>query len=144
MEVRKTITCLVASATVLAVAAGPAGASAPGAHSGNTISFRQQLQSIDGLGFAAAFQRGTLIRGDRGLSPQSTQAILDLLFNRETGAGASIVRIGIGSSTDGVCDHMKTLEPTDPGGPDATTRCPAWTSSARQSETRVVRAVRCW
>jgi glucuronoarabinoxylan endo-1,4-beta-xylanase len=120
MEVRKTITCLVASATVLAVAASPAGASTPGADSGNTISFRQHLQSIDGLGFAAAFQRATLIRGDRGLSPQSTQAILDLLFNRETGAGASIVRIGIGSSTDGVYDHMKTIEPTDPGGPDAT------------------------
>lgn len=118
MKSRKTITCLVASATVLALAAGPAGASGPG--SGNTISFRQQLQSIDGLGFAAAFQRATLIRGDRGLSPQSTQAILDLLFNRQTGAGASIVRIGIGSSTDNVYDHMPTIEPTSPGSPDAT------------------------
>jgi glucosylceramidase len=118
MKLRRTITCVVASATVLAVAVSPAGA-APGADSANSISFRQQLQSIDGLGFAAAFQRATLIRGDRGLSPQSTQAILDLLFNRQTGAGASIVRIGIGSSTDNVYDHMPTIEPTSPGSPDA-------------------------
>lgn len=120
MKVRKTIACLVASATVLAVVPTPAEAMAPEAESDNSISFRHQLQSIDGLGFAAAFQRATLIRGDRGLSPQSTQAILDLLFNRETGAGASIVRIGIGSSTDSVYDHMQTIEPTSPGSPDAT------------------------
>jgi glucuronoarabinoxylan endo-1,4-beta-xylanase len=120
MKARKTITSLVASATLLAVAASPAGATVPGADDGNSISFRQQLQAIDGLGFAAAFQRATLIRGDRGLSPQSTQAILDLLFNGQTGAGASIVRIGIGSSTDNVYDHMRTIEPTSPGTPDAT------------------------
>ncbi|MBO0831708.1 MAG: hypothetical protein J2P28_06290 [Actinobacteria bacterium] len=120
MKSRKTILLLVASATALALAASPALASVPGADSGNTLSFREQLQPIDGLGFAEAFQRATLIRGDRGLSPQSTQAILDLLFNRKTGAGASIVRIGIGSSTDDVYDHMKTIEPTSPGSPDAT------------------------
>jgi hypothetical protein len=45
--------------------------------------------------------------------------VLDLLLDRETGAGASIVRIGIGSSTDDVYDHMKAIQPTDPGGPDA-------------------------
>ncbi len=78
------------------------------------------MQPIDGLGFASPFQRSTLIRGDRGLSQQSTRAVLDLLFDRETGAGSSIVRIGIGSSTDDVHDHMKTIEPNDPGGPDAT------------------------
>src|SRR5262245_54982393 len=119
MKLRKTAACVVASAAVLAFAASPGAASPAGEDAGNTISFRQQLQSIDGLGFAAAFQRATLIRGDRGLSPASTQAILDLLFNRKTGAGASIVRTGIGSSTDGVYDHMTTIEPTSPGSPDA-------------------------
>jgi len=120
MRVRAAIACMAASATVLTIAAGPAGAVGPaGAATGNTISFRQRLQAIDGLGFAAAFQRATILRGDRGLSPESTRAVLDLLFDRETGAGASIVRIGIGSSTDDVYDHMKTIQPTDPGGPDA-------------------------
>ena len=120
MKARRVIACAVASTMVLAVAATPAGASAPGeVASGNTISFHQRLQSIDGLGFAEAFQRATLLRGDRGLSPASTQAIIDLMFNRETGAGASIVRTGIGSSNDGVYDHMKTIELTSPGSPTA-------------------------
>ncbi|MBO0869226.1 MAG: hypothetical protein J2P15_11715 [Micromonosporaceae bacterium] len=116
MRLRKVAAGIAASAAVLAFAASPASADT----AGGTLSFRQQLQPIDGLGFAAAFQRATLIRGDRGLSPQSTQAILDLLFNRQTGTGASIVRTGIGSSTDHVYDHMATIEPTNPGSPDAT------------------------
>jgi glucuronoarabinoxylan endo-1,4-beta-xylanase len=128
MKVRGAIICVVASATVLAIAGTPASATPTGVGAtaaggpetgGNVVSFRHRLQDIDGLGFAVAFQRATLIRGDRGLSPESSRAVLDLLLNRETGAGASIVRIGIGSSTDGVYDHMKTIEPTDPGGPDA-------------------------
>jgi len=122
MKVRELITCAVVTTTLLAAApTAPTAASASGAAAdGNAISFRQRLQSIDGLGFAEPFQRATLLRGDRGLSPESTQAILDLLFHRDSGAGASIVRIGIGSSTDSVYDHMKTILPTDPGGPSAT------------------------
>lgn len=118
MKPQKSIACVAVTATVLALAAGPAAAGPPVA--GNTISFRERLQPIDGLGIAAAFQRATILRGDRGLSPESTRAVLDLLFDRETGAGASIVRTGIGSSTDQIYDHMKTIEPVDPGGPDAT------------------------
>ena len=120
MKVRQTIACLVTTATVVAVAGTPAsGSPSGGADTANVVNFHHRLQSVDGFGFAMAFQRATLVRGDRGLSPESTRAVLDLLFNRETGAGASIVRIGVGSSTDGVYDHMKTIEPTDPGGPDA-------------------------
>jgi glucuronoarabinoxylan endo-1,4-beta-xylanase len=115
MKVKKAVACVAATCAVLSVAASPAHAADPG----GTVSFRQRLQPIDGLGLAAAFQRATILRGDRGLSPESTRAVLDLLFDRETGAGASIVRTGIGSSTDEVYDHMKTIEPTDPGGPDA-------------------------
>jgi glucosylceramidase len=117
MKVREAIACVASAATVLAIAATPASAQSP-----NSIHFRQRLQSIDGLGFAEPFQRATLVRGDRGLSPANTRAVLDLLFDRETGAGSSILRIGIGSSTDSVYDHMKTILPTDPGGPDATPR----------------------
>jgi O-glycosyl hydrolase len=115
MKVREAIACVASAATVLAIAATPASAQTP-----NSIHFRQRLQSIDGLGFAEPFQRATLVRGDRGLSPANTRAVLDLLFDRETGAGSSILRIGIGSSADSVYDHMKTILPTDPGGPDAT------------------------
>jgi glucosylceramidase len=111
------VACVAATATVIAGGAVPAVA-APAA--AGTVDFRVRLQPVDGLGFAAAFQRATLLRGDRGLSPESTRAVLDLLFDRETGAGASIVRTGIGSSTDSVYDHMKTIEPVDPGGPAAT------------------------
>jgi len=118
MKLRGVIIGVMASVTGLAVAATPA-AGGPPTDAGNTISFRQHLQPIDGLGFAEPFQRATLVRGDRGLSPENTRAVLDLLFSREVGAGASILRIGIGSSTDSVYDHMKTIEPTDPGGPDA-------------------------
>lgn len=122
MKVRTAVACsllAVTATTALATPAGadPSGSSAPAA--GNSVRFRQQLQAIDGLGFAAAFQRATLVRGDRGLSAANSQAVIDLLFNRTTGAGASIVRTGIGSSTDTVYDHMPTIEPTSPGAPDA-------------------------
>jgi O-glycosyl hydrolase len=122
MKIRRATACGLAAATVLAALVASPSASASTGTTGNRIAFHQRLQPIDGLGFASPFQRSTLIRGDRGLSPESTRAVLDLLFDRERGAGSSIVRIGIGSSTDDVYDHMKTIEPTDPGGPDATPR----------------------
>jgi glucosylceramidase len=118
MNVRAAIACTAASVALLAAGAAPAAA----AGTEVTISFGQRLQSIDGLGFAEPFQRATILRGDRGLSPANTRAVLDLLFDRTTGAGASIVRIGVGSSTDRVYDHMPTIEPTNPGGPGATPR----------------------
>jgi glucosylceramidase len=108
---------LLAAFTVLAVLGIPTPARADEA--AGRIDFRQRLQPIDGLGFAEAFQRPTLIRG---LPADQQRAVLDLLLDRRTGTGASILRIGIGSSTDGVYDHMTTIEPVDPGGPQATPR----------------------
>jgi O-glycosyl hydrolase len=122
MKVRRAIACGLAAAMLLAGLATTGTAEAGTRPAGDSIAFRTRLQRIDGLGFAEAFQRATTLRGDTGLSPQSTQAVLNLLFDRRTGAGASIVRIGIGSSTDQVYDHMKTIEPVDPGGPDAKPR----------------------
>jgi glucuronoarabinoxylan endo-1,4-beta-xylanase len=117
MGVRRWVACVVAAVTVAGGGAAPARA---GGAAGGVIGFREGLQEVDGLGFAAAFQRATLLRGDRGLSPESTRAVLDLLFDRERGAGAPIGRPGIGSAPDDVYDHMKTIEPVDPGGPGAT------------------------
>ena len=120
MKIRQAAACGLATATVLATLVAAPAAHASIGTAGNRIAFQQRLEPIDGLGFASPFQRSTLIRGDRGLSPESTRAVLDLLFDREKGAGSSIVRIGIGSSTDSVYDHMKTIEPNDPGSPDST------------------------
>ena len=83
------------------------------------VDFRSERQPIDGFGFAMAFQRAGLLRGDRGLSPEKRREVLDLLLSRDKGAGLSILRLGIGSSTDTVYDHMPTIQPVDPGGPDA-------------------------
>ncbi|WP_405730866.1 hypothetical protein OG607_31990 [Streptomyces sp. NBC_01537] len=85
-----------------------------------TVDFSHRLQSIDGFGFSQAFQRASLIHGAQGLTPEHGREVLDLLLSTRTGAGLSILRLGIGSSTDTVYDHMPTIEPTDPGGPDAT------------------------
>lgn len=84
--------------------------------------FGRPLQPIDGFGFSEAFQRADLMRGAGGLTPEHRREVLDLLLNRRTGAGLSILRLGIGSSSDEVYDHMKSIQPTDPGGPGAPPR----------------------
>ena len=84
------------------------------------LDFRAEHQPIDGFGFSMAFQRASLVHGARGLSPAKQREVLDLLLSKDKGAGLSILRMGIGSSTDTVYDHMPTIEPVDPGGPDAT------------------------
>ncbi|GAA1101122.1 glycoside hydrolase [Streptomyces javensis] len=89
---------------------------------GGTVDFGIHLQPIDGFGFSQAFQRADLMHGAQGLTPEHQREVLDLLLNRATGAGLSILRLGIGSSSDEVYDHMKSIQPTDPGGPDAPPR----------------------
>nr|WSX47768.1 hypothetical protein OG409_01585 [Streptomyces sp. NBC_00974] len=90
------------------------------ARNGSAIDFRTALQPIDGFGFSMAFQRADLLHDARGLSPSKQREVLDLLLSKDKGAGLSILRLGIGSSTDKVYDHMPTILPADPGGPDAT------------------------
>lgn len=87
--------------------------------SGGSVDFRTHLQPIDGFGFAEAFQRADILHGARGLSPAHQKEVLDLLFSRRIGAGASILRLGIGSSAENPYDLMKSIQPVDPGGPDA-------------------------
>ncbi|MFD5319669.1 glycoside hydrolase [Streptomyces sp. NPDC127098] len=84
-----------------------------------SIDFRDDRQAIDGFGISQAFQRADVMHGARGLTPEHQREVLDLLFDRESGAGFSILRLGIGSSADDVYDHMRSIQPTDPGGPDA-------------------------
>jgi O-glycosyl hydrolase len=84
-----------------------------------TVDFGTDLQHIDGFGFATAFQRAAVINGLFGLTPENQQQVVDLLLNPETGAGFSILRLGIGSSVENPYDLMKSIQPQDPGGPDA-------------------------
>src|SRR5215472_2031905 len=82
-----------------------------------TVSDHAHQQSIDGFGIATAFDRVELLRG---LSPEQQNEIFNLWFNRTTGAGVSILRLGIGSSPLGSpYDKMISIEPNNPGGPDA-------------------------
>ncbi|GLW64076.1 hypothetical protein Arub01_23200 [Actinomadura rubrobrunea] len=112
---RRIATVLTAAACLGAVTAVPAQAAA----TGGSVRFSDRLQPIDGFGISIAFQRATLIRGARGLSPEKGREVMDLLLSKDKGAGLSIIRLGIGSSADDVYDHMKSIQPEDPGGPDA-------------------------
>lgn len=80
-----------------------------------TVDVTKKYQPIDGFGFSAAFQRANLIVNLK--EPKQTE-VLDLLFNRTTGAGFSIVRNGVGSSQDSSRDYMNTILPKCPSSPD--------------------------
>jgi glucosylceramidase len=82
-----------------------------------TVFGRSHKQEIDGFGIATAFRRVELLRD---LSEQQQREIFGLWFDRDTGAGFSILRLGIGSSPAGSpYDKMISIQPSDPGGPDA-------------------------
>ncbi|KAN0115459.1 glycoside hydrolase family 30 protein [Hyaloscypha variabilis] len=82
-----------------------------------TIDTSKTYQEIDGFGFSEAFQRANLIVN---LPAPKQKSLLDLLFNTTSGAGFSILRIGIGSSLASDKDFMNTIEPKSPGSPSAT------------------------
>lgn len=119
---RRRVTVLASAllVAVLPVAGQAAHASAAGTAGLIVVRERAVRQPIEGFGVAEAFQRAAVIHGLMGLSAPKQKEVLDLLFSRTTGAGLSILRLGIGSSADTVYDHMHSIEPTDPGGPDAT------------------------
>lgn len=91
---------------------------APAAHAATTVTVdgAKRHQTIDGFGFSEAFGRGEIMHGSQGLSAPKQREILDLLLSRSTGAGMSILRLGIGSTA------ANSIQPTDPGGPNATPR----------------------
>ncbi|ORY17495.1 family-30 endo-beta-1,4-xylanase [Clohesyomyces aquaticus] len=85
-----------------------------------TVDKGTHFQVIDGFGVSEAFQRSAQMHGKAGLSPSSQRKALDFLFSDEVGAGFTILRNGIGSSTSYTLDFMKSIAPTDPGGPNST------------------------
>jgi glucosylceramidase len=105
----------VVAITMLGVpAVNPANPAAPPAI---TVNEHVRHQEIDGFGISQAFRRNELLKA---LSETQQREILDLWFDREKGAGMSILRLGIGSSPAGSpYDHMVSIQPENPGGPDA-------------------------
>ncbi|MFI7613756.1 glycoside hydrolase [Nonomuraea terrae] len=82
-----------------------------------TVNERVRHQEIDGFGISQAFRRNELLEA---LPRDKQREVLDLWFDRDKGAGLSILRLGIGSSPAGSpYDHMVSIQPEDPGGPDA-------------------------
>ncbi|PWI20855.1 hypothetical protein DI272_35110 [Streptomyces sp. Act143] len=104
----------VTSVAALLAVAGTSAAQAPrvSAATTATIDGSTTYQPIDGFGFSEHFGRADIMHGAQGLPAQKQRELLDLLLDRSTGAGLSILRLGIDSG----------IQPTDPGGPDATPR----------------------
>lgn len=82
-----------------------------------TVDLSKTYQTMDGFGMSETFQRANQMKA---LSEPLQRYALDLLFNRTSGAGFSILRNGIGSSPDSSSDHMVSIQPKSPGGPSAT------------------------
>lgn len=72
-------------------------------------------QTIDGFGYSAAFQRTA--RLDM-LSDEKQAEATELLLG-DSGVDPSILRLGIGGQSTAPYDWMLSIQPTDPGGPDA-------------------------
>jgi glucuronoarabinoxylan endo-1,4-beta-xylanase len=94
------LVCLAASIPIVPVCAA--------AQTG-TVDFTTSNQQIEGFGFSDAFGEANSLKL---LSPANQTTILDLLYNRQTGAGFSMLRLGIGTDSQ--------IEPTSPGSPNAT------------------------
>jgi glucosylceramidase len=100
----------VASLAVLLTATGATAATLPErrAATSATIDGSTTYQPIDGFGFSEHW-RANIMRGSQGLPAQRQREVLDLLLSPTTGAGLSILRLGIDAG----------IQPTNPGGPNA-------------------------
>ncbi|KAL3443352.1 glycoside hydrolase superfamily [Aspergillus insuetus] len=78
-----------------------------------------KYQEIDGFGCSQAFQRAEDVFGKYGLPKVNQTFVLDLLFDKEAGAGFTILRNGIGSSNTSTSNLMNSIEPYSPGSPSA-------------------------
>lgn len=103
--------------TILAALAVPSLASFASRQASTiNVDLSRTYQTMDGFGTSETFQRANQMRA---LSPELQRYSLDLLFNRTSGAGFTILRNGIGSSPDSSSDHMVSIQPRNPGGPNA-------------------------
>ncbi|WJL96843.1 glycoside hydrolase [Microbacterium sp. ET2] len=111
---KKTLSSLAAVALTGAALAVPAAATANDA---TAIDLQPESvqQTIDGFGYSAAFQRTHRLNL---LSDEKKAEAVELLLG-DTGVDPSILRLGIGGQSTGPYDWMLSIQPDDPGGPDA-------------------------
>lgn len=110
------IACVAVTATLLAGALVALGQGVAAAASTVTVNGSTTYQRIDGFGFSEAFQRSKMLYA---MPEANRRKVLDLLFDRDAGAGFSILRNGIGSSPNNSSDWMQTIAPTSPASPSA-------------------------
>lgn len=84
-----------------------------------SVNAASRYQEVDGFGCSEAFQRAEDVLGKYGLSPENQDYLLDLMFSEERGAGFTILRNGIGSSSSSASNFMNSIEPDSPGSPTA-------------------------
>ncbi|KAJ5198714.1 uncharacterized protein N7498_007831 [Penicillium cinerascens] len=84
-----------------------------------SVNPKVQFQEIDGFGASQAFQRAEDIFGKYGLPVVNQTLVLNLLYDENFGAGFTILRNGIGSSNTSDSNFMNSIEPINPGGPNA-------------------------
>ena len=84
-----------------------------------SVNPKVRFQTIDGFGASQAFQRAEDIFGKYGLPVVNQTLVLNLLYDENMGAGFTILRNGIGSSNSSDSNFMNSIEPTNPGGPNA-------------------------
>ena len=96
-----------------------------------TVNFTSTLQQIDGFGVAATFGRPSYIQTATGNVPNQ---IVDLLFNPKTGAGISMLRMGIDDVvSSGATDISNSISLANSGifivntPPNSCTETPAYT-----------------
>ncbi|KAJ5811938.1 hypothetical protein N7474_008239 [Penicillium riverlandense] len=102
-----------------ALVARATAASAPSSPVSVSVNPRIQFQEVDGFGASQAFQRAEDIFGKYGLPTVNQTLVLNLLYDEDVGAGFTILRNGIGSSNSSESNFMNSIEPTNPGGPNA-------------------------
>lgn len=84
-----------------------------------SVNPKVQFQEIDGFGASQAFQRAEDVFGKYGLPAVNQTLVLNLLYDETFGAGFTILRNGIGSSNTSDSNFMNSIEPKNPGGPNA-------------------------
>jgi O-glycosyl hydrolase len=113
--VKKTMALLTTTALVGAVVALPTSATAEAIVTEIDLQPESTQQTIDGFGYSAAFQRTHRLNL---LSEEKRAEATELLLG-DSGVDPSILRLGIGGQSTPPYDWMLSIQPTDPGGPDA-------------------------
>lgn len=81
-----------------------------------SVNVLETNQIIRGIGYSQAFQRAGRVYNT--MSETRQQEMFDLLHDPATGAGFSLLRIGIGGSPNSTSDYMSSIQPESPGSPD--------------------------